>query len=84
VVGERQPGNETLLETGGGYVRYPALLELAVCLAGEVGAVEVDTAVGDRPKSGAGLKEQALPASLHAGQADGLARLHLEVETFEP
>ena len=84
VLGEGEPGDEALLQPGGGHVGHALLLELVVGLAGQVGVLQVDAARrwwGPARRRRAG--STALAAAFHAGQPDGLAPADVEVDVVE-
>ena len=83
MVGEREPGDEALLQPGGRHVGDPRLLELVVVLAGQVGVLQVDPAAGGGDQARAGAQEHALAAAFHARQPDGLAPPDIEVHRVE-
>ncbi len=73
VLGEGEPGDEALLQPGGGHVGHPPLLEVVVGLAGQVGVSRWmrPPVVGTSPAQA--RRKTALSAALHARQPDGLA-----------
>ena len=80
VLGQRQAGDEPLLQARGRQVCYSLFLVAVMRKTGDVALRQGDV-TGHRPrKPRACGKEQGLPGAFHPGQADHLARMGLKAD----
>ncbi len=76
VLTDRQPGNQPLLEPGGGHKGDARFEKAAIRLVGHVVSGDGQRTGGQGQDARAGLEEEALPAALEPCQAEHLSRAH--------
>ncbi len=79
---QRQARDEALFKPGSRHQCHPVFQERPVGFAGHISSVHDHPAVDRSHQARASLKQDALTAAFHAGQANDLAFPHRQIHIF--